>query len=223
MCQYAVVRISGISAKARSNPSRHAQRQRQHRKSVVGRTCLYSQDPTADDLWELFLLAARWTHMPKQAVHQGAGTGVRGARYAFQLAQAFNRLLPPPSHIVGRRRTKALVPAACSTNSCETQLVAALEPNGNRRSGKNVSLVSRLQSASKTSTNSPASAPRRPSHLSPSTASRHHARPSPQYRGESTEYPGEFLDEHRAGDRPAAFTGAQCSECRRCLLLIISR
>jgi arginyl-tRNA synthetase len=85
--QYAVVRINGIMQKVfesqRSTLDNHG-------KGVVGRQFdpAILAPPAADDLWELLLLAGSLDAHADQAVSAQEPAFV--ARYAFELAQAFN-------------------------------------------------------------------------------------------------------------------------------------
>jgi len=89
--QYAVVRINGIMQKvAQQFESTRSALEDSSEKGVVG----YHFDPailaapTADDLWELLLLAGSLDAYADQAVSAQEPAFV--ARYAFELAQAFN-------------------------------------------------------------------------------------------------------------------------------------
>jgi arginyl-tRNA synthetase len=122
-CQYAVVRARNIFRKLREQEPDFSE-ERLPGAIDAGAAAQILASPAGDDLWELALLAASLESAAQNAL--GAQEPVFVAKYAFQLAQAFN-LFYHKHHILSEEDRMRKLFLLSLTLLVEQQLVAALE------------------------------------------------------------------------------------------------
>ncbi len=116
-CQYAVVRIRGIRRKGMEQAAAEAETLKQE--SVAG----FLNGEEGESFWDLVLLAGSLDHAMDAAV--GAQEPAFVAKFAFQLAQAFN-LFYHQHHILSEADPQKKAFLLLLTELVERQLVAAL-------------------------------------------------------------------------------------------------
>ncbi len=131
-CQYAVVRIRGIRRKGEPAENHAISEQEKLLRVGLGRIAESETFPVApylqgvqnDDLWSLVLLASSLDHAVDAAI--GAKEPAFVAKYAFQLAQAFNNFYHK-HHILTEAEAQKRAFLLALTEIVEAQLVEALK------------------------------------------------------------------------------------------------